>query len=138
MGKLFMRLMTTLHAKLVKATGGLGGGTTDGSILVLHHTGARSGKRRETPLMFVHHAEGYAVVASMGGAPTNPGWYHNLMATPDVTVTIDRTNTPVQARRLEGEERAEVWKRFTMLDGRWEGYESKTERVIPIIALEPH
>ena len=57
MGKLMMRLFTTLHAKLVKATGRLGGGSEDGSVLVLDHVGAKSGKRRTTPLMFVRHEE---------------------------------------------------------------------------------
>lgn len=137
MGKFFMRVFTGIHGWLVKATGKLGGGTEDGSVLVLRHTGAKSGKVRETPLMFVNHNGGYAVVASMAGAPTNPAWYHNLLANPDVVVTVDRKEVPVTARELTGAQRSDVWGRFTSLDDRWEQYESKTERVLPIIALEP-
>lgn len=137
MGKLMMRLLTTLHANLVKATGKLGGGSEDGSVLVLEHIGAKSGKQRTTPLMFIHHGEGYAVVASMGGAPTNPGWYHNLVANPDVTVVIDRKSIPVRSRQLEGSDRDSAWERFVEMDPRWERYASGTDRVMPIIALDP-
>lgn len=134
--KVFMRLFTTLHARLVKATGKLGGGAEDGSVLALDHVGAKSGKARQTPLAFINHDGGYAVVASMGGAPTNPAWYHNLKANPDTTVTIARRQVRVRARELHGDERSEVWQRFVGLGARWEAYEAKTERVLPVIALE--
>lgn len=136
MAMAIMRFFTTLHARIVAATGWLGGGTEDGSVLVLHHVGAKSGRRRTTPLLFLNHGDGYAVVASMGGAPTNPGWYHNLLVNPEVTVTVDRTAHRVRARELTGEERAAVWARLTERDRRWERYASRTERVIPILALE--
>lgn len=136
MGMLLMRLMTTLHAKLVKATG-LGGSGKPGSVLVLEHVGAKTGKRRTTPLMFVEHGGGYAVVASMAGAPNNPGWYHNLKANPDAQATVARRTTPVRARELDGAERAEVWEKFTQLGPQWEKYETRTDRVMPIMALEP-
>jgi deazaflavin-dependent oxidoreductase (nitroreductase family) len=138
MGKFFMRMFTTLHGKIVKATGWLGGGAEDGSVLVLRHTGAKSGKQRETPLMFVNHQGGYVVCGSMAGAPEHPGWYFNLKAHPDVTVTVDQTAVPVQARELDGEERARVWSTFTALDKRWEQYASRTDRVLPLLALDPH
>lgn len=131
-----MRLFTTMHGKLIKATGKMGGGTDDGSVLVLRHVGAKSGQVRETPLAFLNRDEGYAVVASMAGAPNNPAWYHNLTANPETEVTVDRQSVPVTARELGGTERDEVWQRFRALDERWDKYEAKTERVLPIIALD--
>lgn len=135
--KFLMRLGTSLHAKIVKATGLLGGGTEDGSVLVLEHTGAKSGAKRETPLVFLNGESGYLVCGSMGGAPNHPAWYHNLKANPDATITVDRRAIPVRARELEGEERAAAWDRLTSSHDRWEQYQSKTERTLPLLLLEP-
>ena len=132
-----MRLFTGIHAKLVKATGKLGGGTADGSVLVLRHIGAKSGKVRETPLMFYNEGGARVVIASMGGAPTNPGWYHNLVANPETVITVDRAQEAVRARELVGEERDRVWERIKATEPRFAGYEKKTDRVMPLIALEP-
>ncbi len=137
MVKALMRFFTTLHARIVKSTGWFGGGTSDGSVLVLDHTGAKSGKQRETPLMFINRDGAYVVCASMGGAPENPGWYHNLKANPETTITVDRKKVSVHARQLEGEERDAAWAQFTSQDKRWEQYASRTERTLPLIALEP-
>lgn len=137
MGKFLMRLFTTLHGRIVKMTGALGGGTEDGSTLVLRHVGARTDKVRETPIMFLNHDEGYAFVASMAGAPNNPGWYHNLKANPDTVVTVARKTIAVRARELHGDERAAAWDRFTAMDKRWAQYQSRTERVLPILVLDP-
>ncbi|MBT8202071.1 MAG: nitroreductase family deazaflavin-dependent oxidoreductase [Acidimicrobiia bacterium] len=135
--KHLFRLGTTLHAKIVKATGKLGGGTEDGSVLVLEHTGAKSGKSRETPLMFLNGDGGYLVCGSMAGAPKHPAWYHNLKANPDAVITVDRREVPVRARELEGKERSTAWERFTRQNDRWEQYQSKTERTLPLLLLEP-
>ncbi len=135
--KFLMRSFTGLHGRLVKATGGMGGGTKDGAVLVLRHTGAKTGKERETPLMFLNHENGYVVVASMGGAPTNPGWYYNLKANPETSVRVGKADVDVRAREVTGEERTALWERLTSLDKRWEQYQSRTERVIPLLALDP-
>jgi deazaflavin-dependent oxidoreductase (nitroreductase family) len=135
--KLFARIFTSLHGRLVKATGGFGGGSKDGSVLVLDHVGARSGKHYTTPLVFINHNGGYAVVASMAGAPTNPGWYHNLKAEPDVDVTVGKKTIAVRAREMPPAERSEAWSRFVLLGDRWAAYEDKTDRLMPIMALEP-
>jgi len=136
MAKFFMRLFTGLHAKLVRITGKLGGGEVDGSLLVLTHTGAKSGKVRETPLVFANTDGGYVVVASMGGAPTNPGWYHNLKANPETSVVVSRREVSVRAREVTDDERAALWARFRAMDPRWEGYQIKTDRILPIMALD--
>lgn len=133
-----MRLGTGAHAKLVKMTGGFGGGTQDGSVLVLTHTGAKSGTIRETPVMFVNHPDGgYVVAASLAGAPNNPAWYHNLKANPETTVHVGSDSVDVSARELDGDERDRMWAHFKTTDERWEKYEAKTERIIPLIDLQP-
>lgn len=131
------RLFTGMHGKLVKLTGALGGGTDDGSVLVLTHEGAKSGTVRDTPLMFVNHDNGYVIMASKAGAPENPAWYHNLMANPDTKINVAKQNIDVYARQIEGDERQEYWDRFVASGERWEQYEAKTDRTIPLIHLEP-
>lgn len=135
MGNVLMRWMTSGHAKLIKTTGKLGGGTKDGSLLVLEHVGARTGTVRETPLSLFNHDEGYVVVASMAGAPTSPSWYYNLKANPDVVVTVDRERIEVTADELDPAARAEQWERIAAHDPRWAKYETKTSRVIPVLLL---
>ena len=115
----------------------MGGGTADGSVLVLEHKGAKTGKIRETPLVFINHYDGYVVVASMAGAPNNPGWYHNLKTNPDAVVTIDKKPIPVTATEVEAAERAELWKRLAAMDDRWERYAAKTDRTMPLMSLQP-
>lgn len=133
-----MRIGTGTHAKLIKLTGGLGGGTDDGSVLVLEHTGAKSGTVRETPIMFLNHDYGgYVIAASMGGAPNNPGWYHNLTANPDTTVYVGSEAVDVSAREVDGDEYDLLWSRFSAMDKRWEQYKSRTDRTIPLIHLRP-
>lgn len=130
------RLFTGLHGKLVKLTGAMGGGTDDGSVLVLKHTGAKSGTVRETPLMFMNSDDGYVIVASKAGAPENPAWYHNLLANPDTTVNVAKQDIDVHARELEGDERQQYWDRFVASGDRWEQYEAKTDRTIPLVHLQ--
>ncbi len=137
MGKFFFRLFTGLHVKLFKLTGGgfFGGGTKDGSVLVLTHKGARSGTVRDTPLMFIHHENGYLLIGSAGGGDQHPGWYHNLMANPETTVNIDGDAVPVRARDA-GADRDGLWKKIVETEPRFGRYESRTERSIPVVILE--
>ena len=104
----FQRTFTGLHAKLVKSTGRLGGGSCDGTVPVLRHVGAETGTVRGAPLMFVRHDNGYAIAASAGGAPRNPGWFHNLRTNSVTVINVAREDIPVRARVLEGRERHEV------------------------------
>lgn len=129
------QVFTGLHGQLIKLTGRLGGGTDDGSVLVLTHKGAKSGKVRETPLQFINHDDGYVIVASNMGADAHPGWYHNLTANPDTNVHVGRADHEVHARVVGDEERSDLWARFTKMDERWEKYTSKTTRVIPLVHL---
>ncbi|MEA2000881.1 MAG: nitroreductase family deazaflavin-dependent oxidoreductase [Actinomycetota bacterium] len=137
MGKFFFRLFTGLHARLYKLFGGrfFGGGSKDGSVLVLTHKGAKSGKLRDTPLMFVNHDDGYLLIGSAGGSDQNPGWYYNLMANPETTVHIAGETVGVRAHDA-GAERDALWDKVVDTEPRFGRYESRTERVIPVVILE--
>jgi F420H(2)-dependent quinone reductase len=121
-----------------------GSGGTTGLLLqgvpciILSTLGAKSGKQRKAPLMRVEHEGRYAVVASMGGAPTNPVWYHNLVAHPDVVTLQDG---PVvkdyDAHEATGDEKAEWWARATAVWPAYDEYQTKTDRQIPLFVLTP-
>jgi deazaflavin-dependent oxidoreductase (nitroreductase family) len=121
-----------------RANGGVVGGQFEGApLLLLHSTGARSGQERINPMMYQAVGASYAVFASKAGAPTNPDWYHNLVAHPDAVVEIGTETKKVNARVLRGEERDAIW---TTQKERYPGfaeYEQKTEREIPVILLDP-
>ena len=137
MGKFLFRFFTGMHAKLYKLTGGrLFGGGENGSLLVLAHKGAKSGKVRDTPLMHFRDGENYLIVGSAGGAPQHPGWYHNLMAYPDTTINVKGAMIAVRAHDA-GAARQELWQRIVAAEPRFGSYETKTDRVIPIVVLEP-
>jgi deazaflavin-dependent oxidoreductase (nitroreductase family) len=106
-------------------------------LLLLHTTGARSGKRRVTPLAYRRVGAGYAVFASNAGAPTNPHWYHNLLADPRVTVEFGSLAFEVIGRVADSEERGRIWNRQIQEFPHFAEYEQKTTRIIPVVILEP-
>jgi deazaflavin-dependent oxidoreductase (nitroreductase family) len=121
-----------------EATGGAEGGTLEGKpVVILTTKGRRSGKIRKTPLMRVEHDGTYAVVASLGGAPQHPVWYHNLTEHPDATVQDGPDVYAVRAREAQGEERDEWWGYATEAWPPYDDYQAKTDRVIPVLVLEP-
>jgi deazaflavin-dependent oxidoreductase (nitroreductase family) len=99
--------------------------------------GAKTGKLRKTPLMRVEHDGEYAVVASRGGAPTHPVWYHNLVANPHVELQDRPVRKDYVAREVTGEERAMWWKRATATWPPYDEYQTKTRRTIPVFVLTP-
>jgi F420H(2)-dependent quinone reductase len=105
-------------------------------IIVLTSVGAKSGKLRKTPLMRVEHDGRYAVVASLGGAPKHPVWYHNLIANPHVELQDGDARHDYEAREVHGAERAEWWERACEAWPDYATYQTKTERVIPVFVLE--
>ena len=124
-----------------RANQGKVGGMFDGMpILLVHHTGAKTGTERVNPVAYQKLDDGgYAIFASTGGAPTNPDWYHNLLANPKVSVEVGTESFDVTAREAKGEERDRIW---TTQKDRFHGfaeYEEKTKgiRDIPVIVLEP-
>ncbi len=120
-----------------RANDGRVGGMFDGRpLLLLHHTGARTGTRRVTPLMYQDLADGYAVFASKAGADTNPDWYHNVVANPGTEVEVGTETIRVRARVASGAERDRIWSKQKRDYPQFEEYESKTARVIPVIVLD--
>lgn len=123
---------------LYERSGGTEGTTMQGKpVIILTSLGAKSGKIRKTPLMRVEHAGSYAVVASLGGAPTHPVWYHNLRAHPEVELQDGPVKRSYQAREVTGEEKTEWWDRAVRAWPDYAEYQKKTDRQIPVLVLEP-
>ncbi len=121
-----------------ESSGGTEGTTLEGQPCVILTTrGRRSGKLRKTPLMRVEHEGSYAVVASMGGAPQHPVWYFNLLEHPEVTVQDGPDVHDLVAREVTGDEKATWWGRATEVWPSYDDYQAATDRVIPLIVLEP-
>jgi deazaflavin-dependent oxidoreductase (nitroreductase family) len=104
-------------------------------LVLLHHVGAKSGETRVSPLMSFPDDEGWVIVASKGGAPTNPAWFHNLRANPDTVIEFGTETIPVHASVIEGEERDARWARITAVNAGFASYEKKTDRTIPLVRL---
>ena len=118
--------------------GVVGGPFEGGTLLLLHHKGAKSGTERVNPLAYQPVGNGYAIFASKSGAPTNPDWYYNLVANPDTVAEVGRETVPVTARVLEGAERDEVWNEQKRRAPGFAEYENTTGgRTIPVVVLEP-
>jgi F420H(2)-dependent quinone reductase len=119
-------------------TGGAEGNTMGGKpVIILTTKGAKSGKLRKTPLMRVEHEGRYAVVASLGGAPQHPVWYHNIVANPEVELQDGTVRKDYRAHEATGAERAQWWDRAVQAWPDYAEYQKKTEREIPVLVLEP-
>ena len=105
-------------------------------MVILTSTGAKSGEPRENPVMALLDGDDIVIFASKGGAPTNPDWYHNLLANPEATVEIGTETLAVRAREATGDERDALWTRQKATYPQFQGYEDGTSRVIPVIVLE--
>ena len=124
------------HVEAFEASGGGEANTLNGvPIIVLTSVGARTGKLRKTPLMRIEHDGAYAVVASMGGAPRHPLWYHNLVADPRVELQDGPVKRDYTAREVTGAERELWWKRACDVWPYYDDYQRRTERVIPVFVL---
>ena len=106
-------------------------------VVIITLRGAQSGKLRKVPVMRVEHDGRYAAVASLGGAPTNPRWYHNLRAESAVELQDGPAKWDMVARELSGAERATWWGRAVTVHPDYETYQARSERLIPIFLLEP-
>lgn len=106
-------------------------------IIVMTTVGHQSGKVRKVPLMRVEHEGEYALVASKGGAPAHPGWYHNLMADPHVMVQDGPEPFDATVELVSGEERAQWWQRAVAVFPPYEEYQNKTDREIPVFVARP-
>ena len=106
-------------------------------VIILTSRGARSGRLRKTPLMRVEHEGRYAVVASQGGAPMHPAWYHNLVADQRVELQDGPVRQDMSARETRGAEKAEWWARAVAAFPDYAGYQEETDREIPLFVVEP-
>ncbi|GAA5611794.1 nitroreductase family deazaflavin-dependent oxidoreductase [Streptomyces platensis] len=126
------------QVELYETSGGREGTTLRGMpVVVLTTRGARSGKLRKSPLMRVEHEGAYAAVASMGGSPRHPVWYHNLVADPRVELQDGPVRQDMTAREVTGPEKALWWGRAVEAFPDYDDYQKKTDRQIPVFVLEP-
>jgi deazaflavin-dependent oxidoreductase (nitroreductase family) len=132
------RSWTAEQVEAYEASGGRRGNTLkDVPVVIVTSRGARTGKLRKNPLMRVEHGGRYAIVASNGGTPENPVWYHNLKADPHVELQDGPEPVDMVARELDGDERAEWWRRAAEVWPDYDNYQTKTDRQIPVFLLEP-
>lgn len=144
-----IKVMAAANVRLFRLTHGRIGGTwrigaglrKPAPILLLDHTGRRSGQRYTTPLVYAVDGEDLLVVGSQGGLPKHPQWFHNLRATPETQVQL-RTGRgletrAVRARVASTEERPELWRKVNAVYADFDSYQLMADRVIPVVVLEP-
>ncbi len=134
----FVGAILHVHQWLYETTDGRIGATLGGRpMLLLRTVGRRTGLPRTAALLYVRDGDAWVVVASKGGAPQHPGWFHNLRADADVEIQVGRDRIPVRARVAEGEERARCWAEADRVNqGTYETYQARTDRRIPVVILE--
>ena len=134
----FFNASTKGHTAVFRLSGGRIGGSAYGApILLLHHTGAKSGKKRVSPLLYLPDGDRMVIVASKGGYTKHPGWFHNLMANPDTQIELPREGkVAVRARKASDEERRELWPRVVDLYSGYAEYQKSTSREIPLVVLD--
>ncbi len=121
-----------------RANDGKVGGAFEGKTLLLLHTkGAKTGKERINPAAYVRDGGRFVVIASKGGAPTNPGWYHNLVANPLVTIEVGNEKFQARAAVAEEPERTRLYNKMVEMMPGFDEYRRRTRRVIPVIVLTP-
>ena len=129
------------NAKIIKEfrenDGVVGGRFKDMRLLLLHTTGAKTGQEHLNPVATIEHGDQYVIVASKGGAPDHPDWYHNLVANPQVTIELGRQTLEARAEVTEEPERTELFNKVASQYPGFKEYERRTERVIPVIKLTP-
>lgn len=133
-GRFNTDLIEDLRAHGGKASGGLFKGR---DILILTTSGAKTGAARETPLVFSRDGDRVVIIGSKGGAPTNPHWYHNLRAQPEVTVEVDGKKFQARAHFAEGDDYERLYKHHADITPSFHEYRQRTTRRIPVVVLEP-
>jgi deazaflavin-dependent oxidoreductase (nitroreductase family) len=127
------------HTAIYRASRGLIGHRVPGAppMLLLDHVGAKSAIRRTSPIAYTLDGSNLVLVASKGGYPKNPGWFHNLVSNPDTTVQVGSGHRDVHARVADPEERARLWPLVLETYGGYADYQKHTKREIPLVILEP-
>jgi deazaflavin-dependent oxidoreductase (nitroreductase family) len=124
-------------AEFRKNHGKVGGNFEGAPLLLLHTTGRRSGKSRVNPVMYLRDGDRYLVFATKMGADTNPDWYHNLKAHPDIEIEVGDETVQARAEEITGSEHDRLYARQASLYPTFSQYQRQTKRVIPVIALTP-
>lgn len=140
MGKLlpYLKVFSSLNEKVYRLTSGRVMGKLNGyDVCLVTMRGAKSGKQRVVPLMYVPYKEGVIIVASQGGAPKNPVWFNNLVANPDIEVQYKAKKMKLRARRADAEEKAAVWPVCCEHYPDYDLYQNRTGRDIPVFICEP-
>ncbi|MEA2350782.1 MAG: hypothetical protein QOG86_1723 [Thermoleophilaceae bacterium] len=136
---ILLRGLFGLHEAIYKGSGGRIGHHMPGlpPMLLLDHVGAKSGTKRTTPLVYIPDGERMVIVASKGGHPKHPAWYHNLRANPQTDVQAGTRRIPVTARVAGDEERDRLWPKVVDAYSGYASYQKRTGRKIPLVILEP-
>lgn len=133
----FRRTMHLIDRPLLRLTRGRFSFASSYPVLLLTTKGAKSGKERTVPLLYVEWEGGIAIIGTRFGSTRHPGWYHNLRANPEATVEIRGERTRYAARETEGDERAEIWRMAAKMYSGYEVYGPRAGRRIPVMALSP-
>ena len=134
----FIHVANRLDRVMVPLTKGRIRSTLVLNTVVVHHRGARSGLPRTTPLVYFTDGDDVILVASAGGAPKHPAWYHNLLAHPDVTLSDGRNSGPYRAREATDAHRRRLWEAAVTMYPGWAAYQGRTAgRQIPVLVLSP-
>jgi F420H(2)-dependent quinone reductase len=134
----YLKVFSSLNEKIYRWTGGRILGKLGGhDVCLVTMTGAKSGKKKVIPLMYVPYKEGVIIVASLGGAPTNPVWFNNLVVHPDIEVQYKNKKMSLRARRAEAAEKADVWPICCEHYPDYDIYQKRTDRDIPVFICEP-
>jgi deazaflavin-dependent oxidoreductase (nitroreductase family) len=136
------RRSTKVHVAIYRKTSGKMGAKLPGwpqsRIALIDHTGAKTGTKRTSPLMYHEHGEAIVVAGTKGGQPSHPAWFHNLMANPDTTIQIGSEVHKVRARLASDEERDQLWKKMVASYPGYDFYERNAKgRKIPVVILDP-
>jgi deazaflavin-dependent oxidoreductase (nitroreductase family) len=139
MSNAMLKMFVGAHVGLYRMTGGkFGGAMRGGKVLLLSTTGRKTGKERTVPVMYIEDDKGHPVVtASFGGAPKHPAWFTNIESNPTVSYQIGDRKVQARAEVLPGPERDKMWQTLTSKYPGFAEYQTKTSRVIPMVALRP-
>jgi deazaflavin-dependent oxidoreductase (nitroreductase family) len=133
-----LRRLMGVHTLVYRATNGVIGHHIPGvaPMLLLDHVGAKSGVKRTSPLLYIPDEDDLVIVASKGGYPKHPAWFHNLRANPDTIVQVGSERRAVHARVANAQERARLWPRVIEAYSTYDDYQRRTGREIPLVILE--
>ncbi len=138
MEKRLMKIASRLNVWIYKMSNGKVMGSMKGSpVCLVTMTGRKSGRTITIPLIYIAHGEDVVLIASQGGAPDHPVWYHNLMANPHVEIQSGSVARPMVVRQADDAEKAEIWPHAVGVYGEFADYQAKTDRNIPLLICSP-